>query len=148
MGHGIERDTTDTGSGDRAPSRVPTIGGDIMTNSNNYPFLTKAQIVAKLECDLDFVHQACLIMTARQTEDEIQTRDTKYKNRRGWMSSHAVFGTKMAEKIAAGEELTDEENGRLVGMVVRYRKQLAAHFREQAKAENPELAESGSVFGV
>jgi hypothetical protein len=118
-----------------------------MTN-NNYPFLTKAQIVAKLEDDISFRHQACLILTARQTEDEIQRRDTKYKNRRGWMSSHAVNGTKFAEKIAAGEELTEEEEGKLAGMVIRYRKQLAAHFREQAKAENPELAESGSVFGV
>jgi len=119
-----------------------------MKNSNNYPFLTKAQIVAKLDTDLSFRHEACLILTARQTEDELQVRETKHKNRRGWMSSHAVNGTKFAEKLAAGEELTEEEEGKLAGMVCRYRKQLASHYREVAKRDNPELAEAGSTFGV
>jgi hypothetical protein len=121
---------------------------ETMTNSNNYPFLSKAQIVAKLESEPDFVKQACLILTSRQTEDELASHDTKWKNRRGWMSSHAHFGTACAEKIARDEELTDAELAKLTGMVCKYRKQLAAHFRAEALEANPDLADAGKIFGV
>jgi len=119
-----------------------------MTASNLYPFLTKAQIKEQLLTETDFVHTACLILAGRQTDDERETKDTKWKNRRGFMSSHAKFGTEMAEKLAAGEELSEEQESKLSSVVCHYTKQLAAHFRAEALESNPELAEQGRVFGV
>jgi hypothetical protein len=119
-----------------------------MTNSNNYPFLTKAQIAERLSVEDDFVLQATLILTGRQTEDELQTRETRHKNRAGWMSSHSVFGTKMSEKIASGETPSEEEVARLRGMVCRYGRQLAAHFRQEAIRENPALTAVARLFSA
>jgi hypothetical protein len=102
----------------------------------------------KLASEPEFVLQALLILDGRQTDDERQELNTKYRNHRGWMSSHAVWGTRLASKVACGEELSDEELSRAAAMTARYTRQLAAHFRNLAVAEAPELAEQGRVFGV
>jgi hypothetical protein len=119
-----------------------------MANSNNYPFMTKKQIAARIETDLDFVQECVLVMQARQTEDEQEVKETRHKNKRGWMSSHAVNGGKLADKLAAGEALTDEELGKAQGMVCRYTKQLAAHFRAAAIVANPDLEAVAEVFSA
>ena len=120
-----------------------------MANSNNnYPFMTKKQIAARIEEDAAFVQECVLVMQARQTEDEQEVKETRHKNRRGWMSSHAVNGGKLADKIAAGEALSEEEVGKAQGMVCRYTKQLAAHFRAAAIVANPDLADAASIFSA
>ena len=116
--------------------------------SNGYPFMTKRQIVAKLHAERDFRHEALLVLFQRQTEDEVVEKDTKWKNRRGFMSSHAVHGTRIAELILAGDRIEDEDEGRIEAMVVRYGKQLAAHYRQVKLAENPELAAQAAKFGI
>jgi hypothetical protein len=116
--------------------------------NNGYPFLTKSQISARLDADEDFRNECLVILYNRQTSDEQDTKDTKYKNRRGFMSSHAVHGSRIAQAIMAGEALSDEDRGRVESIVCRYTKQLAAHFRAVSKAENPELADAASIFGV
>lgn len=130
------------------PALLPQLRKTPMTHSNNYPFLTKAQIAERLSVEDDFVLQATLILTGRQTEDELQVRETRHKNRTGWMSSHAVFGTKMSEKVSAGETLSDEEVTRLRGMVCHYGRQLAAHFRAEAVRENPALTAVARLFSA
>ena len=90
----------------------------------------------------------CLqIMDARQTEDEQATLSTKWSNKRGWMSSHAVWGGKLALKARTGE-LSDEEFSKAAGMVCRYTKQLAAHFRAEAIAKNPALEAVARIFSA
>jgi hypothetical protein len=116
--------------------------------SNGYPFMTKRQILARLEAERDFRHEALLVLFQRQTEDEVATRDTKWKNKRGFMSSHAVHGTRIAELLLAGEILSEEDEDKLAAMVVRYTKQLAAHYRQVRLAEQPELAAQAAKFGI
>jgi hypothetical protein len=117
-------------------------------SNNGYPFLTKAQIVEKIDADDDFVRECVLVMHSLQTEEEQETKSTKSRNRAGWMASHAVKGTEYATKLAAGESLSDDELADARSKVRSYRKQLAAHFRSQAAKADPELASKGATFGV
>jgi hypothetical protein len=103
------------------------------TNSNNYPFATKKQIKIRLEeGDIAHVLEALLILDGRQTDDEREVKDTIYKNRRGWMCSHATAGTNLASKVALKEALTEEEEGKARSMVCRYSRQLASYYRDKA----------------
>ena len=119
-----------------------------MANQNNYPFQTKANIRSLIDTDTDFAQECILVMQARQTADEQESKSTKHKNHRGFMSSHAVNGGKLAGKISSGEILTEEENIQAQGIVCRYTKQLASHFRAQAIEASPDLAEAAAVFSV
>ena len=119
-----------------------------MNNFNNYPFMTKRQIKSRLETDPEFQRECLVVIYRRQTEDEQSYKTTVHKNRRGFMSSHAVHGTRIAELILKGEPLDDEDEARLKKMVASYTKQLAAHFREQALRENPALAAQAAKFGI
>lgn len=113
----------------------------------NYPFPTKRAILASQAHD-EVVLEHLGILYNRQTEDEKETKDTKYKNRRGFMSSHAVNGTRLAEKVLSGEDLTDEEWGLARAIVSRYGKQLAAHYRAEMIDRNPELAKIAEIFSA
>jgi hypothetical protein len=123
-----------------APKAKPKNGG------NGYPFRTKKEIVSQLETDRDFRVECLLVLYKRQTTDEQETKETKWKNRRGFMSSHAVNGTRIAQALLAGEALSDEDEGKLSGIVCRYGKQLAAHFRAEATAADPAKAEKAACF--
>lgn len=114
----------------------------------SYPFRTKGQIAQQLEADPAFRLQALTILFDRQTAWEKDTSETKDRNRQGFMSSHSVWGTRLAKKHLAGEELTGEELGRVEAITARYTRQLADHFRKAAISENPDLAKVGAVFGV
>jgi len=117
------------------------------TKSNNkYPFTTKREILAQLETDATFREQCMLILHARQTSDEQESMSTKYKNARGFMSSHAVNGTRIAKALMSGEALSDEDVVLMDSMVKRYTKQLAAHFRTEQLKNQPELAEETACF--
>jgi len=125
-------------SADSAPAPKAT--------GNKYPFRTKADILLQLQTDDTFVVEAMGILYQRQTTDEQETRETKYKNRRGFMSSHAVNGTRLVEKMMAGEEWTDEDWSKARGIVSRYGKQLASHFRQEALDANPALKAQSACF--
>jgi hypothetical protein len=116
--------------------------------NNNYPFITKNELKARLADDAAFRLECLVVLYNRQTEDEQDTKETKWRNKMGFMSSHAVHGTRIAQLVVAGETLSEEDEGRVEAIVPRYTKQLAAHFRDAAKAADPELAEAGSTFGV
>ena len=117
-------------------------------SSNNYPFLTKKQIKEQIATDDNFVVQCLTVMHSRQTEHEVDSKTTKDRNKRGWMSSHAVRGTELALKVDEGEVLEGEDLDLARKMVGSYSKQLAAHFRQARLAAEPELAETAAVFGV
>ena len=112
-----------------------------------YPFESKAAILARVNASDTFMLQCLQIMNGRQTQDEQEQLTTRYKNRCGWMSSHAVNGGKLATKALA-EGLDAEETAKARSLVVRYGKQLANHFRGLAIEANPDLAKTAEIFGV
>lgn len=118
------------------------------TSANLYPFVTKAQIKAKLENDPEYRKQAMCILLALQTEHEQATESTLNKNRQGFMSSHAVHGTRVAKKIMTGEELSSEDWGHVDAIAPRYTRQLACYFRAKAIAENPALKTVAALFSA
>lgn len=112
-----------------------------------YPFQSKAQIIAQIDQDDDFALRCLQVMDGRQTEDEQNAKITKYKNRCGWMSSHAVNGTTLAQKARlVGLDEAELEKAR--GMVRKYGKQLANHMRAVELARNPALAATAALFGL
>ena len=120
------------------------------TASNSYPFVTKAQVAARLASDPEFCLEALQVLVRRQTEDEREQSTTKWKNKRGLMSSHAVRGTAIAKKLAAGEELSPEEVGRACEIVSHYVKQLTNHYRAEQEVclDETERAKVKATFGV
>lgn len=110
-----------------------------------YPFVTKAQLAARLQ-DFTFCCEAMVILFDRQTAFEQETSSTLNKNRRGFMSSHAVHGTRIAKAIRAGEPVSEEDVPRVLTIAPRYTKQLADHFRQLALEADPSLAEKASCF--
>jgi len=113
----------------------------------NYPFETKAQILAAQE-DFEVCKRHLVTLYQAQTADEQDEQNTKFKNRRGFMSSHAVNGSKLALKVIGGEEITDEDVVAIRGIVCRYGRQLAAFSREAAIAANPELKAIADIFSA
>lgn len=113
----------------------------------SYPFKTKAQILAA-QADFEVCKQDLITLFKLQTEDEQDTKTTRHKNRRGFMSSHAVNGTLLARKVIAKEELTEEDEAKIRSIVGRYGRQLAAHSRQQAMEANPELRAIAQTFSA
>jgi len=118
------------------------------TSANLYPFVTKAQLKARLESEPAFRREAMTILLALQTEGEQATEQTIVKNRQGFMSSHAVNGTRIAKKIRAGEEITAEDEILIDKIAPAYSRQLSVYYRAKALAEQPALRAIASVFGV
>jgi len=132
---------------DTTEPKAPEPKAKAPNGGNGYPFRTKREICDQLAADRGFRHECLLILYRRQTEDEQETKETKWKNRRGFMSSHAVNGSRIAQAILAGEQqLSDEDEAKLDGIVCRYGKQLAAHFRQADTAANPAKAEKAARF--
>lgn len=118
------------------------------TTTNNYPFTTKKEIIAQLATDPEACKQALVVLFNRQTAHEQDTASTLSRNKAGFMSSHAVHGTRIAKLIIAGEDLSEEDVARCQTIAPRYSKQLAAEARKSALEANPDLATAGAVFGV
>ena len=116
--------------------------------ANLYPFLTKNQIREKLASDANFRLEAMCILHTLQTEYEQGTRSTRDKNRQGFMSSHAVNGSKVAEKIKAGAELDADDWSHVDRISPRYTRQLACYLRAKAIVEQPELQAVAALFSA
>ena len=89
-----------------------------------------------------------VLMYWLQTEAEQQARDTKDRNRAGFMSSHAWHGTRIAEQLIAGESLSEEDVARVREIAPRYSKQVTRQLIRAALADNPRLAAYAVTFGV
>jgi len=114
--------------------------------SNRYPFATKSEIKARILADDSYVVSCLCVLYDRQTTHEQETKTTIQRNHRGFMSSHAVNGCKLAEKVRSGETLDGEETAKARDIVCHYSKQLAAAARETALEANPDLAAEAAVF--
>jgi hypothetical protein len=120
---------------------------------NGYPFLTKSEIRSRAQTDWQFACDCLLVVFARQTDDEVVDKETKHKNRMGFMSSHAVHGTRIGQLLVNGETLEDEDQGRVWAMAHRYSKQLASHFRnvqlrKARETGDTALIEQAAKFGI
>jgi hypothetical protein len=116
--------------------------------ANLYPFITKSSLKIRLNSDPNFRSEAMLILYALQTNWEQDTSSTKDKNRQGFMSSHAVNGSRVARKIKAGEELSRDDEAHVEEIAPRYTRQLAVYFRAKAIAEQPELQAVATLFSA
>jgi len=105
----------------------------------NYdPRFTKKALATRLVEEDALVLQCLLVLHGRQTDVEQARKETITKNKCGFMSSHAVNGTLLAEAALNGTLPNDDSfKGRPVSsmemarsIVIRYTKQLAAHFRQ------------------
>lgn len=118
------------------------------TSANLYPFVTKAQIKERLDSEPEFRAQAMVILFKLQTEWEQTKEVTLNKNRQGFMSSHAVNGSRVAKKILAGEALDEKDHAHVDTIAPRYSRQLACYFRAKAIAEQPALREVAALFSA
>jgi hypothetical protein len=116
--------------------------------TNLYPFVTKTQLKTRLATDAAFRCEAMAILHTLQTEYEQGTRSTRDKNRQGFMSSHAVNGSRVAEKIKAGTELDAADWGYVDAIAPRYTRQLAVYFRAKMLLEQPELQAVAALFSA
>ena len=117
-------------------------------SGNLYPFVTKRSIKERLDSDQAYRIEAMAILHTLQTEHDQATKSTLNKNRMGFMSSHAVKGSKVAEKIKAGEPLTEEDLAVCDTIAPRYSRQLATFARAQAIANDPALAKTAEMFSA
>jgi hypothetical protein len=113
----------------------------------NYPFATKAQILAS-QADFTTCLEHLGQLYDAQTAEEQDAKDTQVKNAKGFMSSHAVVGSTLAVKARSGEALTEEEQDKVRSIVCRYGKQLAAFSRRAAMEANPELKKIAEIFSA
>ena len=118
------------------------------SSANLYPFVTKNQLKERLAAEPAFRHQAMVILFALQTEFEQKNNNTLDKNRQGFMSSHAVHGSRIARLISAGETLSVEDEARVDAIAPRDTRQLAVYFRAEAIANNPALKAVAKMFSV
>jgi hypothetical protein len=116
--------------------------------SSNYPFVSKNIIKAQLEADPEYRKSAIVMLFQKQTEHEQATKSTLSRNRVGFMSSHSVRGSTIAQKVLAGEALTDEDWEQINKIAPRYSRQLACFMRAEAIAANPELARVAAMFSA
>lgn len=128
------------------PAAKPAKAKKAKKEPRSYPFLTKAQIAASIEADFSFACNVICILHDRQTTFEQEQKTTLNKNRRGFMSSHAVHGSRIAELLKKGEALSPEDQDRVAEIAPRYTKQMAEHFRNEAIAADPTLAEKAACF--
>lgn len=118
------------------------------TSNNGYPFPTQKEIVHQINTSHEFRVNCLSVLVERQTDDEIESKSTKYTNKRGLRCSEAVWMPELAAKLKNGDEVTGEELVRLQTVLPVYRKQLAAHFRQQMLNNDPTLAEKAAKFGL
>ena len=131
----------------------PNRNGAIMTKKSSsisvqYPFVTKATIKARLAAEPEYRLAAMVVLLGLQTEHEVSTKSTLSRNHAGFMSSHAVKGTRVAQKIVAGETLTDEDQAVVDKIAPCYSKQLATAARAEAIRANPALRAVAKVFSA
>jgi hypothetical protein len=144
---------------DRLVEEIPPV---VSTDPRCYPFVGEKAVRARLEEDSsgDLRILVAVTMYYLQTEVEQATHETKDKNKRGLMSSHAAAASKTIKGLIAGVEPADDTEYRVDGFKFqgwktflghiggRYAKQTSKVLRSAAMASNPELAVTAQMFSV
>lgn len=113
-----------------------------------YPFRSKKAIKTQLDTDFNFRCAVMVLLFQWQTAHEQATSSTLNRNRAGFMSSHAVWGSRVARKLLSGADLNAEDIEKIDTIAPRYSRQVSVHEREMALAANPELAKIAALYGV
>lgn len=91
--------------------------------------ITKKSVIesikSTLQTDNEAVERGIMVLAARQTEDELESKETKHRNKRGFSSSNAVHGTNFAQILVAGGRLDDAQMERARQICTFHAKQLA-----------------------
>lgn len=113
-----------------------------------YPFVGVKAVKARLEADPTVQQATIAMLYFLQTDDEQQAKDTHHKNRAGFMSSDAHTGTKLAEKLILGLELSPDEEDRMARIATKYSKQLSVQLRRVAMEQDARLAAYAVTFSI
>lgn len=113
-----------------------------------YPFVGAKACKAALDESPAVRRLMWLALFHCQTPAEQQKQDTEVDNSRGFMSSDAWHGSRIAKAMLAGDPLNAEDEARIDRHATKYSKQMAAMLRGYAMGREPELAVSARVFGV
>lgn len=129
-------------------------------DGRQYPFIGEKGVRAALERDEELKIANAVLMFHLQTEFEQATKETKDKNRRGFMSSHATTGTKLVQALLNGEMGDEDKEYKVDGLALvgstsflrhvggRYAKQLSVALRVWAIRREPELGITAQMFSV
>jgi hypothetical protein len=113
-----------------------------------YPFIGEKAVRAALQSDYDLQEAVLVMLYHLQTQDEQATRDTKTKNRAGFMSSDAFHGTRIAEALVLGLCLEHEDIERVQRIATKYAKQTTVQLRRVAMQQDARLAAYATVFSI
>lgn len=113
-----------------------------MSATNGYPFLTKKAIAERIRTDRGYALEVFRLLLARTAQRTADTRGAS-----GFMASHAGTVREISTTLEE-RTLNDTEHAKLAGLLCRYTKQLAAHFRTIQLRERPELLQVASVFSA
>lgn len=116
--------------------------------TGEYPFLGQKAIKTVLDADADVQRLTVELLYQLQTEDEQAKRDTKERNKCGFMSSDAWHGSRIAQALEAGAMLNDEDEARVPKIACKYSKQLSVQLRRLALVRDPKLAGLAAVFSA
>jgi hypothetical protein len=129
-------------------------------DGRQYPFIGEKGVRRALEDRNDLRIANAFLMYHLQTEFEQSSKETKDKNRRGLMSSHAATATKVIEALLNGAPLDEEAEYKADGFKFygheaylthigsRYAKQLSVSLRVWAIGQEPELGITAQMFSV
>ena len=149
-----DTDVTSDGSGATAEEVVEATAPKktrkkrVNKNPKPYPFRSKKQITEQIASDDGYCLSCLTVLYARQTASEQAKGTTESRNRQGFMSSHAVVGTKLAKQLAEEGTLEGEDLDSARAIVSRYGRQLAASERQAAIEADPAKAELAALFGA
>ena len=120
----------------------------VSSSANLYPFVSRKQIQARLAEDATFRQEVIVMLYTKQTEYEQSTSTTLLRNKVGFMSSHAVHGSRIAKAVMAGETLNAEDLVRVDSIAPRYSRQIASFMRADAIKANPALQAVAKIFSA
>ena len=109
--------------------------------SMGYPFVTRRQVLERLDRDPAFVRECIQILHRRYAD-----RD-RLPPPAGWMASHRKLGEEIFVRLASAD-CTPADVARGATLAKRYAKQLTRILRDERIARRPGLALAAAVFGV
>ena len=116
--------------------------------TGEYPFLGQKAIKTVLDLDSTVQRLTVELLYQLQTESEQSARDTKERNKCGFMSSDAWHGSRIAQMLEAGAMLGDEDEARIPKIACKYSKQLSVQLRRLAILRDARLAGLAAVFSA
>lgn len=106
-----------------------------------YPFVTKRQVLDRLDRDPAFVREAIEILHRRFVDRDVLPPPA------GWMSSHRKLGEELHARLAAAD-CTAADVVCAAALAKRYAKQITRVLRDNQLARDPRLGLAAAVFGV